>query len=77
MANQGERVATLALPVEPDVLHPPIVDDAVDHHRPAVHRRLPAIGEAVVEDDRAGPILCQPSFDLPDQLLTRSRIGFH
>ena len=38
--------------VEPDVLHAPIVDDTVDHHRPALYRRLPAIGEAVVEDDR-------------------------
>src|SRR3984893_7328542 len=63
--------------VEPDVLHAPIVDDTVDHHRPALYRRLPAIGEAVVEDDRAGPVLCQLSFDLPHQLSTRSRVGFH
>src|SRR6202022_3607852 len=63
--------------VEPDVLHAPIVDDTVDHHRPALYRRLPAIGEAVVEDDRAGPVLCQLSFDLPHQLPTRSRVGFH
>src|ERR1700720_867114 len=63
--------------VEPDVLHAPIVDDTVDHHRPALYRRLPAISEAVVEDDRAGPVLCQLSFDLPHQLPTRSRVGFH
>src|ERR1700726_3310044 len=63
--------------VEPDVLHAPIVDDTVDHHRPALYRRLPAIGEAVVEYDRAGPVLCQLSFDLPHQLPTRSRVGFH
>src|SRR6202043_2650018 len=63
--------------VEPDVLHAPIVDDTVDHHRPARYRRLPAIGETVVEDDRAGPVLRQLSFDLPHQLPTRSRVGFH
>src|SRR5215469_15428454 len=65
------------LSIEPDILHTKVVDDVVDHHRPALHRRLPAIGEAVVEDDRAGPVLRQLSFDLPHQLPTRSRIGFN
>src|SRR5262249_48771394 len=65
------------LSVQPDVFHAPIVDDAVDHHRPIFHLWLPAIGEAVVKYDRPRPVLRQLAFDLPYQLLALSFIGFH
>src|SRR5215510_4551194 len=61
--------------VQPDVLHTKIVDDAVDHHRPTLHLWLPAVCEAVVEDDRPRTVLSQPSFDLPYQLLALAFVG--
>src|SRR5262245_31351613 len=61
--------------VQPDVLHAKIVDDAVDHHRPTLHLWLPAVCEAVVEDDRPRSVLSQPSFDLPHQLLALAFVG--
>src|SRR6516162_8686129 len=65
-----------ALFFEPDVFHAKIVDDAVDHHRPALDPRLPAIGEAVEKDDRPRPVLGQLLFNLPHQLLALPLVGF-
>ena len=42
----------------------------------ALDRGLPAGGAAVVEDDRPGAVLGQPSLDLPDQLLALFLVGF-
>src|SRR6516165_8067411 len=65
------------LPVEPDVFQAKVVDDAVDHHCPVPDPRLPAIGEAVVKNDRPRPIFSQPFFDLPHQLLALPAIALH
>src|SRR5215467_13360641 len=67
---------TLGLFIQPDVFHAKVVDDAVDHHRPVLDPRLPAIGEAVEKDDRPRPVLGQLLFDLPHQLLALPLIGF-
>src|SRR6516162_5552704 len=66
-----------ALLVQPDVFHTKIVDDAVDHHRPALDPRLPAIREAVEKDDRPGPVLRQLLFDLPYQDFSLPFVGFY
>jgi hypothetical protein len=55
----------LRLFVEPDVLHAPAVEDAVDHHRQPLHPRLPTRRAAAVIDDRPGAVLRQLPFDLP------------
>src|SRR6516225_10044678 len=57
-----------ALLVQPDVFHAKIVDDAVDHHSPALDLRLPAIGEAVEKDNRPRPVLGELFFRFPKQL---------
>src|ERR1700680_664531 len=67
----------LRLFVEPDVLHAPPVDDAVDHHRQPLHPRLPARRAAAVIDDRPGTVLRQLPFDLPYELLPILLVGFH
>src|SRR6516164_5508748 len=61
--------------VEPDVFQAKIVDDAVDHHCPIFDPRLPAIGEAVVKNNRPRPVIGQLSLDLPHQLLALIRLG--
>src|SRR6266567_6350832 len=55
--------------VEPCLFEAPAVEDAVDHRGDPVHPRVPAGGEIVAPDDRAGGILDQLLVDLPDQLL--------
>src|SRR6516225_11682911 len=54
--------------IEPDVFHPPVVEDAVDHQGQPLHVRLTTGPAAAVEDDWAGNVLRQPPFDLPHQL---------
>src|SRR5262249_17604750 len=73
---QAVRGSVAGSVIEPSVLKPPIVDDAVDHHRPVPDPRLPAIGEAVVENDRPGAVLRQLSFDLPYELLAFCVVRF-
>ena len=46
------------LPIQPDILHTKVVDDAVDHHRPILYLWLPAVRETIVEDDRPSSVLC-------------------
>src|SRR5437016_210279 len=55
--------------VEPDVLHPVAVVDAIDHGHEPLDVGLRAGPAARIEDDRSGLLLGQPSFDLPHQLL--------
>src|SRR6202040_2301707 len=62
--------------VEPDVLHTPIIKDAVLHQGQTLDLRLPAGALSHEEDDRAHRILDQLALDLPDQLLALRRIGF-
>src|SRR3546814_1705211 len=64
------------LPVEPDVLVPPAVVDAVHHDGDALDLRLPAPGTDGVEDDRPGHGLLQPAVSLPDPLLALLPVGF-
>src|SRR5438552_7660883 len=61
--------------VEPDVLHAPAVEDAVDHDRQPLHMRLPAGRAAVVKDDRPGAVFRQLPLDLPYQLLALLGVG--
>src|SRR5262249_46424453 len=60
-------VGAAPLWVEPYVFEAEVIDDAVGHHRPALHPRLPAISKAVVEDDRSGAVLGELSLDFPDE----------
>src|SRR5690242_13948253 len=55
--SQATRRIGGPLFVEPDVLHPPAVEDAVDHQSEPLDMRLPARPIATVEDDRPGIIL--------------------
>src|SRR3984893_5077037 len=55
--------------VEPDVFHPPTVEDAVDHEGQSFNVGLPTRPVAAVEDDWSSIVLRQLSFDLPNQLL--------
>src|SRR5215472_9689785 len=75
--RSDEAISDPRLFIQPDVFHAKIVDDAVDHHRPALDLRLPAIGEAVEKDDRPRPVLGQLLFDLPHQLLALALVDFH
>src|SRR5258705_9346170 len=52
---------------EPGVLETPAIEQAVNHHRDAVHPRVVAGAEAGLIDDRAGGGLLQPAGRLPDQ----------
>src|SRR5262249_38344142 len=61
--------------VEPEVLEPVAVVDAVDHHRHALHLGVPAGGLTGVEDDRPGTVLRQSPLDLPHQLLALLPVG--
>src|SRR5581483_4943329 len=61
--------------VEPDVLHPIAVVDAVDHRRQPLDVRLDAGAAARIEDDRAGALLGELALDLPDDLLALAGIG--
>jgi hypothetical protein len=58
----------LALLVDPDVLHPPVIIDAVDLLNDALNVRLPAGGGAIMEDDRPPSVLLQLAVYFPYQL---------
>src|SRR5437870_2972007 len=75
-AGAGCIFAAAGLPVEPDVLHPIAVVDAVDHGHEPLDVGLPAGRAARVEDDRPSPGLGQPLFDLPHQRFAFYRVGF-
>src|SRR5829696_8456967 len=59
--------------VEPDVLHPVTVVDAVDHRHEPLDVGLRAGAAARVEDDRARPLFGQDPLDLPHDLLALLR----
>src|ERR1700758_4823730 len=61
--------------VEPDVLVSKAVVDAIDHHGHPFYLRVAASCLPWVKDDRAGALLGQPPFDLPDQLLALFLVG--
>src|SRR5215831_18188534 len=65
--NRSDR-KTARLLVDPDVLHAPVVIDAVDLLHDALHMRLPAGRPAIMEDDRARSVLLQLMVDLPYEL---------
>src|SRR5436309_3374312 len=67
------RVAVLS--VEPDVLEPPRVVDAVDHDGQVLDRRLHAGRGLVVEDDRPRGILLQAAVDLPHEFFALLLVG--
>ena len=61
--------------VEPDILHAPAVEEAVDHDRQPLDLRLPAGREAVVEEDRPSAILLQFLVDVPHQMAALFLVG--
>src|SRR6516164_7147902 len=61
--------------VEPDVLHAPAVEDAVDHDGQPLDVGLPAGSLAGIKDDGPGADLGQLAFDRPQQLLAPSLVG--
>src|SRR5260370_18410582 len=67
----------LRLFVEPNVLHAPAVEDAVDHYRQPLHPRLPARRAAAVIDHLPGAVLPQLPLDLSYALLPILPVGFH
>src|SRR5580704_19425901 len=56
------------LSVEPDVLEAKPVEDAVHDHCQPLDARLPAGGDARVEDDRARGVAREAPLDVPHQL---------
>src|ERR1700756_4114454 len=56
--------------VEPDVFHPPSVEDAIDHQDQPLHVRLTTRPAAAVEDDWSGIVVRPLPFDVPHQLLS-------
>src|SRR5215831_224261 len=62
-------------PVEPHILHPPAVENAVVHQRQPLDLRLPASTLAHEEDDRADRVFDQFALDLPHQLLALDRVA--
>src|SRR5438270_8465722 len=74
--NRGGSTRRGNLPVEPDVLHPVAVVDAVDHRHEPLDVGLGAGAAARIEDDRPRPILGETALDLPHQLLALPDIGF-
>jgi len=63
------------LAVEPDVLHAPAVELAVDHNGQPFDLRLHAGCQAGVVDDRPRAVLLQFLVDLPDQTPALLPIG--
>src|SRR5262249_31540929 len=53
--------------VEPDVLHAPAVEQAVDHNRQTLDPGERAGCGTGVKNDRTDHFLCQHSFDLPNE----------
>src|SRR5207253_1599477 len=62
------------LGVQPNILHAPAVEQAVDHDRQSLELRLPAGRKAIVEKDRPRTILLQLPVDVPDKMLALSLI---
>ena len=57
------------LSIQPNILHAPAVEQAVDHDRQSLELRLPAGRKAIVEKDRPRTILLQLPVDVPDKML--------
>jgi hypothetical protein len=57
------------LSVEPDVFHPPAVEDAVDHDRHPLDVGLTARAARPIKDDWPDVVFSQLLFDRPQQLL--------
>src|SRR5262245_20375644 len=68
-AAGGRRRTVLRSLVEPDVLEPRPVVDAVLMQHEAFHLRVPARGGALEMDDRPRHVLGEAALDLPDELL--------
>ena len=62
--------------VEPEILVPIAVVDAIDHYGQALDLRVPASRTTGVKDDRPGTVLHQSALDLPHQLLALFFVGF-
>src|SRR5215472_7328782 len=74
---EGRPLPPNPLLVEPDVFHAQPVADAVDHHRVALHVRVPAgAGTAVIEDG-PGDIFRQLLLDLPYQSFALFLVELH
>src|SRR5205823_11604513 len=76
-ANLGIGRRPICLSVEPDVLEPPFVVDAVYHSGPSLEPRLPAARAGGVEEHRPEHGFGQFALGLPDDLLALLRVGFH
>src|SRR5262245_57780508 len=63
------------LRVEPDILHAPAVEDAVDHDRQALDIGPLAGAAAAVENDRPHIVVGQLALDRPQDLLALGRVS--
>ena len=61
----GVHCERIHLLVEPDILHAPAVEDAVDHDRQALDIRALAGAAAAVENDRPHIVVGQLALDRP------------
>ncbi len=61
--------------IEPNVLAPPGIVNAVGHRNQPFELRPPAVGILQIEQDRTGVVLGQLAFDLPHQPLAFLDIG--
>src|SRR5712692_7924301 len=78
-AKSGYRRAARDGPdpaIQPQNLEAPAVVDAVRHDGQSLELRLPAIGDAWVEQDGPGIVLHQLPFDFPHQPFAFLDVGF-
>src|SRR5262249_62346679 len=66
LCRAAHRTCGSLLLIQPDVFHPPVIVDAVDHHSQPFDFGVPADAAAVEVDERLGVVLGQPPLDLPD-----------
>src|SRR6516165_12614157 len=64
-SRSGVLCERIHLLVEPDILHAPAVEDAVDHDCQALHIRTLAGAAAAVENDRSHTVVDQLALDRP------------
>src|SRR4029077_20462009 len=62
--------------VEPEILEPKPVVDAVDYHGHSLHQRVPARRLTGIEDNGAGAVLGQTLLDFPHQPPALFLVGF-
>src|SRR5580692_6433945 len=75
--NYRVVAANCLLFIEPNILHAPAVEQAVDHDCQSLQLGLPAGREAIVVEDRSSTILLQFLVDFPNEMPALLLISLH